>query len=111
MSKPLIDSVDFRYENTLRIDFNTELPVGLGSSFSSVDEIDDEYKEIDGLKDWTDEALQYYIDLTDRVNDIIYEVLGEDIEIDWRDSSEVEIHNVINDNKVEKLISRINKLK
>ena len=111
MKQLLIDNVDFRYEETLRINFNTELPVGLGSSFSSADEIDDEYKEINGLKDWIDEALQYYIDLTDKVNDIIYEVLGEDIEIDWRDSSEVEIHNVINDNKVEKLISRINKLK
>ena len=110
MSKPLIDSVDFRYENTLRIDFNLTIPVGLGSSFEDIEDIDDECKEDYGLKDYTDEQIIMFIQLTEQVNGIIYKWLGSDIEIDWRGNNEVEVHNVIQDINIQGLTDEINKL-
>jgi len=53
---------DYRYEDTLKINF----PIDIG-----------------------DDSKIY-----NKVNDLINEFLGSDIEIDWRDSGEVEIHNL-----------------
>jgi len=48
--------------------------------------------------------LEKFIDLFDNVNNTLREKLGDDVEIDWRDDSEVEIHNVKNNIDLEDLI-------
>jgi hypothetical protein len=58
---------DYRYEDTLRINF----PI----------DIDDDSE------------------MYNKVNDLINEFLGSDIEIDWRDSREVEIHRITDEQK------------
>jgi len=37
----------------------------------------------------------YGTNVEDWVNEIIHQVLGEDVELDWRDNWELEIHNVV----------------
>jgi len=99
-----IDSVNYRYKNTLRINFN--FYVGLGSYCDTVEELkeyyDDIYEELS--KDYTDEQIQMFIDFTDKVNSELLSKLGNDVELDWRDYSEIEIHNVKSDIDLEDLI-------
>jgi len=37
----------------------------------------------------------YNTKMEDGVNEIVLQVLGEDVELDWRDEQELEIHNVV----------------
>ena len=53
---------DYRYENTLRLNFINEV---------------------------------YNTGMEDGVNNIVHQVLGEGVELDWRDEQELEIHNVV----------------
>jgi hypothetical protein len=91
-----IESTDFRYENTLRINFNFYL--GLGSYCDTVEELKEEYEYIyeDLSKEYTDKEIQMFIDFTDKVNSELLSILG-DVELDWRDYSEIEIHGVSKD--------------
>jgi len=45
----------------------------------------------------------YNTDMEDEVNDIVHQVLGEDVELDWRDEQELEIHNVVEKGLEDKL--------
>ena len=99
-----IDSVNYRYENTLRINFNS--PLGLGSYCDNLQDLKTEcdYVYDDLSETYDDVILSKLIDLFDNVNNTLREKLGDDVEIDWRDDSEVEIHNVKNDIDLEDLI-------
>jgi len=99
-----IDSVNYRYENTLRINFNS--PLGLGSYCDNLQDLKTEcdYVYEDLSKIYDDVILSKCIDLFDNVNSTLREKLGDDVEIDWRDDSEVEIHNVKNNIDLEDLI-------
>jgi hypothetical protein len=99
-----IDSVDYRYENTLRINFNS--PLGLGSYCDNLQDLKTEcdYVYDDLSETYDDVILSKLIDLFDNVNNTLREKLGDDVEIDWRDDSEVEIHNVKNNIDLEDLI-------
>jgi len=99
-----IDSVNYRYENTLRINFNS--PLGLGSYCDNLQDLKTEcdYVYDDLSKTYDDVILSKCIDLFDNVNNTLREKLGDDVEIDWRDDSEVEIHNVKNNIDLEDLI-------
>ena len=70
--KNLKGNVDFRYENTLRLSFTEP----------AYDESDENEGEED--KDYIDNKLYK----------LLKPVSGDDIELDWRDDSEVEIHGV-----------------
>lgn len=99
-----IDSVNYRYENTLRIDFNS--PLGLGSYCDNLQDLKEEcdyvYEKLSEIYD--DETLSKFIELFDNVNNTLRNKLGDDVELDWRDDSEIEIHNVKNDIDLEDLI-------
>ena len=99
-----IDSVNYRYENTLRINFN--IPLGLGSYCDNLQDLKTEcdYVYEDLSKIYDDVVLSKCIDLFDNVNSTLREKLGDDVEIDWRDDTEVEIHNVKSDIDLEDLI-------
>jgi hypothetical protein len=79
-NKGLTGHVDFRYENTLRLSFDEPA-----------------YGDLD-----TDEG-EYELD---SINSKLYELLNDvsdgEMEIDWRDDSEVEIHNIDQDKFYEK---------
>ena len=89
-----IESTDYRYENTLRINFN--FPLGVGSYCDNLEDLKSEcdyvYEELS--KKFTDYEIQKLIGFTDKVNSYLLSVLGNDVELDWRDDSEIEIHNV-----------------
>jgi hypothetical protein len=99
-----IDSVDYRYENTLRINFN--IPLGLGSYCDNLQDLKTEcdyvYEDLSEIYD--DVVLSKCIDLFDNVNSTLREKLGDDVELDWRDDSEIEIHNVKSGIDLEDLI-------
>jgi hypothetical protein len=99
-----IDSVNYRYENTLRINFN--IPLGLGSYCDNLQDLKTEcdyvYEELSETYD--DVILSKLIDLFDNVNNTLREKLGDDVELDWRDDSEIEIHNVKSSIDLEDLI-------
>jgi hypothetical protein len=99
-----IDSVNYRYENTLRINFN--IPLGLGSYCDNLQDLKTEcdYVYEDLSETYDDVVLSKCIDLFDNVNNTLREKLGDDVEIDWRDDTEVEIHNVKSDIDLEDLI-------
>lgn len=99
-----IDSVNYRYENTLRINFN--IPLGLGSYCDNLQDLKTEcdYVYEDLSKIYDDVVLSKCIDLFDNVNNTLREKLGDDVELDWRDDSEIEIHNVKSDIDLEDLI-------
>jgi len=99
-----IDSVNYRYENTLRINFN--IPLGLGSYCDNLQDLKTEcdYVYEDLSKIYDDVVLSKCIDLFDNVNNTLREKLGDDVELDWRDDSEIEIHNVKSNIDLEDLI-------
>jgi hypothetical protein len=63
-----IDSVNYRYENTLRINFNS--PLGLGSYCDNLQDLKTEcdYVYDDLSKTYDDVILSKFIDLFDNVN-------------------------------------------
>ena len=81
----MIITYDFRYENTLRLNFGT--PVGLATN-GVIDQEDlEEFKSKFGL---TNPEVLY-----DTINNFIHEYFNEwviEVEIDWRDSYELELH-------------------
>lgn len=91
-----IESTDFRYEDTLRINFNT--PLGLGSYCDTVEELKDEFDYVynELSKKYNDETLKKFINITDKVNNYLLKTFG-DVILDWRDDSELEIHGVSED--------------
>ena len=89
--KVIVDSVDYRYKNTLRINFGNQ--VGLGSSFEDVGDMGEEEKELFELEGYSDQQIQDMLDTTERINYRIRNMLIKPLELDWRDSSELEIHN------------------
>jgi|TARA_R110000787_G_scaffold77659_4_gene170600 hypothetical protein len=89
--REVIDDMDFRYKKTLRINFN-EI-VGLGSCYGSINEINN--KDRIWYEDYSGIMLQKYLDMKDEVEEeILKSIVGEDIEFDWRDDMELEIHGV-----------------
>jgi hypothetical protein len=104
------DTPDFITPETLTIDF--DYPVGLGSSYGDAEEIEEEDKEGTELETMSNDELQKFIDLTEEINDILYDELGAygDIEIDWRGNSEVEIHNVPSSINIDKLVKALNSI-
>ena len=92
---------DYRYTRTFRMNFDK--PVGVGSC-------DYTKSEFNSFIPNATKTLEEYEKITDDVNDIIIDVLGDDIEIDWRDDQEVEIHKVTDDgDEKEELIGKIDK--
>ena len=92
-----IDSVDYRYENTLRINFN--VPFGLGSYCDNLQDLKEEYDYVyeELSEKYTDDEISMFFRFFDKVNNSLRNMLGDDIELDWRDDSEIEIHNVSKD--------------
>jgi hypothetical protein len=76
MNKKLTGHVDFRYDSALRLTFDESV-----------------YGDLD-----TDEGEDELDQLNSRLHQLLTHVsTGEDIELDWRDDCEVEIHNVDQD--------------
>jgi hypothetical protein len=76
MNKKLTGHVDFRYDSALRLTFDESV-----------------YGDLD-----TDEGEDELDQLNLRLHQLLTHVsTGEDIELDWRDDCEVEIHNVNQD--------------
>ena len=76
MNKKLTGHVDFRYDSALRLTFDESV-----------------YGDLD-----TDEGEEELDQLNLRLHQLLTHVsTGEDIELDWRDDCEVEIHNVDQD--------------
>jgi hypothetical protein len=51
----------------------------------------------------------YDTDMEDWVTEIIRQVLGESVELDWRDDQELEIHNVIKKGLEDELVYQLTK--
>jgi len=92
---------DFRYKNTLRINF--EDIVGVGSNGFESQEEYDAIKEIAKLSNGDIHKLN---SITDVVNNIVIKHLGH-VELDWRDDQELEIHQVFDKTNVENLIDEL----
>ena len=99
-----IDSVNYRYENTLRINFNC--PLGLGSYCDNLQDLKDDYDYVyeELSEKYTDDEISIFFKIFDKVNNTLRNKLGDDVELDWRDDSEIEIHNVKNDIDLEDLM-------
>ena len=99
-----IDSVNYRYENTLRINFNC--PLGLGSYCDNLQDLKDDYDYVyeELSEKYSDDEISMFFKIFDKVNSSLLNMLGDDVELDWRDDSEIEIHNVKNDIDLEDLI-------
>ena len=97
----MITNHDFRYDETLRINFDA--PVGVSSYSMTCHPMT--YKQLKKFKkeyesSWSIKVLQQYNNLGNQINDIINEALKkytiEDVEenLDWRDCTELEFHNI-----------------
>ena len=74
--KILTGDVDFRYESTLRLSFDN-------SAYGDLD---------------TDEGENEIDYINSRLHELLEDVsTDEEIELDWRDSCEIEIHNIDQD--------------
>ena len=51
----------------------------------------------------------YSTNVEDWVNETVHQVLGEDVELDWRDEQELEIHNVVEKGLEDELVYQITK--
>ena len=52
----------------------------------------------------------YDTNVEDQVNETVHQVLGEDVELDWRDEQELEIHNVVKKGLEDELTYQITKV-
>jgi hypothetical protein len=92
--QPAIRCFDFRYTDTLRICFNYPLGIGSYGDCDSMDEIHRDY-----LPELSSVEFKYYAEKFDDVCDAFRAVLSackskDDIELDWRDGFELEIHHI-----------------
>ena len=81
-------SFDWRYNDTLRINFDG--PIGLGSC--SIPDTKDELEFEDQFGTTDPSILVEYVDLA------IMKFFKNDVSIDWSDAYEVEIHGVLDHN-------------
>lgn len=109
-------SHNFRYEQTLRINFDK--PIGIGSfGFETDDELlkfVNEYPHEDHNFDTFKKCQK----LKNQINNIIVESFetckNVELSLDWRDDFEIEIHGInpdmFNDNMIQEMDSKIEKL-
>ncbi len=92
--QPAIRCYDFRYTETLRIYFNYPLGIGSYGDCDSMDEMIKNYHQ-----ELSPAELKNYVEKIDDVCDALRTVLStckleDDIELDWRDDVELEIHHI-----------------
>jgi hypothetical protein len=92
--QPAIRCFDFRYTTTLRIYFNYPLGIGSYGDCDAMDEIRREYH-----LELSSAEFKHYGEIFDDVCDAFRAVLSackseDDIELDWRDDFELEIHHI-----------------
>jgi hypothetical protein len=108
----MIINHDFRYSDTLRINFN--VPVGISSyGFDNEKELLDFYNSYNNADIYTFKLLQKCLTLENEINNILTESLiicSDDgyFELDWRDDLELEIHGIDQDKFEESMIEEIN---
>jgi len=89
--------IKYKYKNdntTLEINFN--FPAGIGSFSDDEEEIIEDFPELVEICVKANLDINNAIQVTDDINNAIYESLGNYVEIDWRDDQTIEIHNVNN---------------
>jgi len=102
MSNPEI-KCDYKDKNTLKINFN--FPAGIGSFSRDEEEIIKDFPELVKICDKINLDIYEAIQLTENIENTIYDALGDSVNIDWRDDKVVEIHNI---NDLESLFSDLN---
>lgn len=106
----MITNHDFRYEHTLRINF--DVPVGIGSyGIDSQKDLLDFYNEFSN-DTCSLELYQQCLKLEEEINEILTKSLklcdNGHFELDWRDDFEIEIHGIDQDKFEESVIEEIN---
>jgi hypothetical protein len=107
----MITHHDFRYEHTLRLGFDN--PLGTGSfGFETEEELKEFFNEY-CTKDEKIETYKKCQKLEDQINEIFRESLEKikfekEIELDWRDAFEIEIHGIDQDKFNENIIQEMN---
>jgi len=87
--------IKYNHKNKSIIRLNFNFPAGVGSISESVDEILNEYPSSVKACHEANISISTAIQLTEKINHTIYQKLGDEVEIDWIDDTEVEINNVI----------------
>lgn len=101
----MVITFDYRYDNTLRLNFCT--PVGLATNGEEGINLEDleEFRSKFGL---INPEILY-----DAINNFIHEYFNEygmDVEIDWRDNYELELHFSNNDIETEIFVEQLEAL-
>jgi len=101
---------DFRYEHTLRIDF--DVPVGIGSyEINTQKDLLDFYNEFADSSICSIELYQRCLKLEEEINNILTDSLKScdngHFELDWRDEFEIEIHGINRNKFKEDMIEEI----
>lgn len=94
----------FRGKNSLRLNFN--FPVGIESFGFTPAEFDYFMKKYNPNVKFSQEILE---NITKDINEILLNNFGDNIDLDWRDDNEIEVHNIeeIDKTKVEDVIQEI----
>lgn len=108
----MITDHGFRYETTLRINFDT--PIGIISNgFETEEELLEYYNEFyNDISTIPFEEFKKYLNLEKEINNIFMEIFNncknEHIDLDWRDDYTVEIHGVDPVQFNESIINKLN---
>jgi len=101
---------DFRYEQTLRINFDK--PIGIGSfGFETDEELLKFVNEYPAKENCDFDMFKKCQKFSEQINNIIIETLDKcknvELYLDWRDDFEIEIHGINQDKFTENIIQEI----
>ena len=97
---------EIKYEyinNIIRINFN--FPAGIGSFSRDEEDIINNFPELVKICDKINLDVSEAIQLTENIEDMIYDDLGDLVKIEWKNEKEAEISNI---NDLESLFGDLN---